>query len=277
MRHMIKPLAAGMIAASLACGTALAAPITVTWDPAGASPSLNSGVSSIVHNNQVISDFSTTVINATTGAFTDTGYLPISEFQLNGAHVSSGGLGTNYSLYYAFTATGTFYYNGKPGFNPSASTASPDSAIFTALTYSLVGTNGTTSFSFGTNTANPTITAATGTTLATGSLSPSGGSTGSVGNGTPSAQVLATFNPLSSESGFFVTPPATGYVGLNLDSSFTNTTSVVSIADSGGDYYLQVNGGGGNANFAVPEPASVALLGTSILGLGLVARRKKIG
>lgn len=267
--RMMKPLAAGFFAVSLASGTALAAPITMTWDPAAAG--LNSTVASITQNNQVISDFSTTVINAATGAFTDTGYLPITQFQFNGSPVASGGVGGAYSIYYEYVATGTFYAGGTPGFNPAVT----DTAVFTGLTYSLIGTNGPVSVTFASTTANPTISPSTGTILATGSLSPSRGSVGNVTGDLPAAQVFATFDPAATESGFFIVPPSGGYIGLNLDAAFTNTNSVVTFTPSGGSEYLQVDGGGGNVNFVVPEPTSVALLSTGLLGLGLVMRRKK--
>lgn len=270
--------AAVLIASGLSSGAAHASTITVTWDPAASpnGPGLSSTVNSITQNNQVISDFSMTVINPTTGAFTDTGYLPITEFQLNGAHVAGGGISSNYSLYYQYTATGNFYTSsGAAGFNPNGI----DTATFSGLTYSLVGANGSAAFSFPNPTSNPTVSGiGSPITLATGVLDPAGGSTGSVASGLPSAQVYATFSPVNSESGFFIAPPVSGYVGLSLDSAFTNTSSVVKFTASGGDYYLEVNGGGGDANFAVPEPNSLIVLGSGLLCLGMILRRaNKIG
>jgi len=263
---------AAPFAALLLTGASLAnaaAPIDVTWNPS-AVPGLSTA-GAFTFDNILLNSYAAIDITGGGTTFSEQGFVSLAGFSNNNVFTSIPTAGfpggaTPYSLYISFTAAGT----QSPGI--------PSTGIFTSLNYSLLAAPGATTF-----TANASgIFAPTGTptiTLATGSLN-GPGSTSLTGtppdNLLPAANVLATFIPNPAFAGFFVNPTFSQI--LDLSAAFTNTGSVITnIPLGGGNFRLSLNGGGGNATFAVtnvPEPDTYGML---LAGLGLfafIARRK---
>jgi len=259
------------LAALLLTGASLAnaaAPIDVTWNPS-ATPLSTQGA--FTFDNVLINTYAN--IDSTAGgtAFTEQGFARLTTFSNDGLPTSipTAGFpgGTPYSLYISFTAAGT-------------STAGiPSTGSFTSLTYQLLGAPGITTFADSNNDGIFEVTGAPASVLATGSLTAPGSVsiTGTFpGSLLPSAQIFASFVPNPAFAGFFVNPNATQI--LDLTAAFINTGSVVNFFPLGGtNFRLSLNGGGGNATFAVtsvPEPDTYGML---LAGLGLfafIARRK---
>jgi hypothetical protein len=147
------------------------------------------------------------------------------------------------------------------------------------MTYSLLAAPGITTFVDSNNdgifevVGAPTVTLATGSLLGPGSTS----LTGSGGNLLPAASLTASFVPNPTFASFFVNPTASQV--LDLSAAFTNTGSVITQFGLGGsDFRLSVNGGGGNATFAVtsvPEPDTYGMLLAGLGLFGFIARRRK--
>jgi len=266
-KYLMAPLAALLLTGASLSNAA--APIDVTWNPS-AVPGLSTA-GAFTFDNILLNSYAAIDITGGGTTFSEQGFVSLAGFSNNNVFTSIPTAGfpggaTPYSLYISFTAAGT----QSPGI--------PSTGIFTSLNYSLLAAPGATTFTANASgifapTGSPTITLATGTLNGPGSTSLTGTPPDNL---LPAANVLATFIPNPAFAGFFVNPTFSQI--LDLSAAFTNTGSVITnIPLGGGNFRLSLNGGGGNATFAVtnvPEPDTYGML---LAGLGLfafIARRK---
>lgn len=241
------------VALMTVCAAASAALPTFTFNPGAAG--LNGA--SLTADNILISDYSTVTIDPS-GTFTETGYLPITGFQLGGSALTPSGLNTDYGMYIAFTGTGTTTVNDP--------TTSFNFGNFTTLTYTLYGYNGTASFGFSGNMA--TETASGEVALAHGSLISGSVLTVPTGGGTFSPSANAMLTVALDQSAAFSPDP---FYSVAL-TAFSNTPSQVEPFAGG----FRIRQGGGSLNFApVPEPSTHAMLLCGLVAAGFLGYRRQ--
>ena len=235
---------------------AYAAPIPVTFAPSVAV----AGAANFTADKLNLIDFSRVDLTGTT--FNESGFLQVNNASLNNNTFDPVGNRTTYSLYLAYSATGT---QTTPNFNGSST------GTISSLNYTLYEAAGSTSFGInGSNNAFAT-NSGTATALATGSLI----------NGTTSfsatplgagANVTATFQ--QTLAGFILSP---ANATLTLAAAFNNDSNIINVFNNGMSFTL--NGGGGDITFtstpnAVPEPASMTILGLGLIAVGAYRRRR---
>jgi hypothetical protein len=267
----IKKYFTAMSAALLFTGASLAnaaALLDVTWNPSATGITTQGP---FTFDNVLINTYANIDVTSGGTAFLEQGFARLTTFSNLGlpTAIPTAGFpgGTPYSLYISFTATGT------------QSAGIPSTGSFTSLNYTLLGAAGITTFADSNSdgifevTGGPTVTLASGSLLGPGSVSLTSGAGGLL----PAAQIFTSFVPNPAFAGFFVNPNATQR--LDMTAAFTNTGTVITqFPLSNGAFRLSLNGGGGNATFAisaVPEPDTYGMLLAGLGLFGFIARRRK--
>lgn len=249
-----------------------------TWDPGA----VGLAGSAFTADGLVLGDHARVTFSGDGATFVDTGYLPVLGFTLDGRVFTPAGFdaadGTGWGAYIAYSGTGTQRWLA-PGV--------PGRAKFERLGYEIVGHDGRALFSFDADGA-PVVGGARGraVTLAAGALVEGGLGFDFAAPAGPT--IIGTVSATISD----VPPRLSGDVFTGVEVAFVHPPGDYAYSPAG---TLRLSDGVGHSRAtlltagdarapaafstgfaaAVPEPGAALLVGTGLLGLGVLRRRMR--